>query len=101
MEWDFPWPRKVCSGDSEEIKNTGPQGDNHTYGIEFEAIVLCFIRDGSYHNVSLDDWLIDVPDKYETRHMFYSEHIESVPNGSEKCSPGCYKAYIEVPKGYS
>ena len=33
----FPWSRKVCSGDSEEIHNTGPQDDNHTYGIKLEA----------------------------------------------------------------
>ena len=35
----FPWSRKVCSGDSEEIQNTGPQGDNHTYGIKLEAFM--------------------------------------------------------------
>ena len=31
--WDFPWSRKVCSGDSEEIQNVRLQGNSHTYGI--------------------------------------------------------------------
>ena len=25
--WDLPWPRKVCSGDSEEIQNVGLEGN--------------------------------------------------------------------------
>ena len=35
----FPWSRKVCSGDSEEVQNDGMQGNGHTNGINLEATV--------------------------------------------------------------
>ena len=52
-------------------------------------------------DVSSDDWVLDVPDEHETRHLLCCEHLEPVPNRSETCSLGCCKAYSEVPKGYS
>ena len=53
--------------------------------------------------LSCDDTsdLVDVPKKYETRHMICCEHTKLVLDVSETCSPGCYKACIEVPEGYS
>ena len=35
--WDFPWSRKLCSGDYEMIQNTRIRGDNQFYGIKLEA----------------------------------------------------------------
>ena len=52
-------------------------------------------------NVSLDDWVLDVPDEYKTRYFLCWEHLEPVLDGSETCSLDCCKAYSEVPKGYS
>ena len=47
-----------------------------------------------------DDWFVDVLDEHKARHMLCCEHIESVPNKFETCSPGCCKAHIEVSEGY-
>ena len=35
------------------------------------------------YDVSSDDWVLDVPDEYETRYLLCCEHIELVPNISE------------------
>ena len=51
--------------------------------------------------VSLDDWIIDVSNKYETRHMLCGEHLEPVSDESETCSPHSCKAYTKVPKRYN
>ena len=64
------WTRKVCSRDPEEVQDDGMQGHDHTYGIEHEAIEWCFIKDGWCHDVSSDDWVLDVPNEYETRIFF-------------------------------
>ena len=69
----------------ESMKYDVLQGDNHTYGIEPEAIVWCFIKFGWCHDVLLDDWIIDVLDEYETRYFLCYEHIEPVPDKSETC----------------
>ena len=37
--------------------------------------------------IYLDDWVLDVPDKYETIYLLRCEHIEPVPDESETCSP--------------
>ena len=52
-------------------------------------------------DVSLDDWVLDVPDEHETRYLLCCEHVEPVPDRSETCSLDCYKAYSEVPERYS
>ena len=44
---------------------------------------------------------LDVPDEYETIYLLYCEHLELVPDRSETCSLDYYKAYSEVPEGYS
>ena len=51
-------------------------------------------------DVSLDDWVLDVPDEHETRYFLFCEHIEPIPDGFETCSLDSWKAYSEVPKGY-
>ena len=35
---NIPETREVCSRDPEEVRDDGPQGHDHTYGIEPEAI---------------------------------------------------------------
>ena len=45
------------------------------------------------------DWLIDVSNEYDTKHMLCGEHLEPVLNGSETCSLDSDKAHDEVPKG--
>ena len=47
------------------------------------------------------DWVIDVPDEHETKHLLCYEHLEPVLEKSKKCSLDCYKAHSKVPKGYS
>ena len=37
-EWNLPWTREVCSGDSEEVHDDEMQGHDHIYGIKPEAI---------------------------------------------------------------
>ena len=98
---NLPWTREVWSRDSEEIWDDGLQGHNHTYGTEPEAIEWCFIRSGWCHDVSLDDWVLDAPDKHETRYLLCCEHLELVPDRSETCSLHCCKAYSVVPEGYN
>ena len=46
-------------------------------------------------------WVLDVPEKHETIYLLCYERIEPVLDRSETCSLDCYKAYSEVPKGYS
>ena len=58
--------REVCSKYPEEVQDDGMQGYDHTYVIEPEAIECCFIRSGWCYDVSLDDWVLDVPDEYNT-----------------------------------
>ena len=65
------------------------------------ALNLKLLSNVSCHDVLLDDWLIDVSNEYETRHMLCYEHLEPIPNRSETCSPDRCKECIEVPKGYS
>ena len=36
--------------------------------------------------VSSDDWVLDVPDEYETRYLLCYEHLDPVPDSSETCS---------------
>ena len=100
-KWNFPRIREVCNRDPEEIRDDGLQGHNNTYGIEPETIEWCFIRSGSCYDVSLDDWALDVPEEHKTRYFLFYEHLEPVPDRSETCSLDCYKAYSEVPEGYS
>ena len=52
-------------------------------------------------NVSLDDWVLDVLEEYKRRYFHCCEHIEPFSDKSKTCSPDCYKAYFEGPKGYS
>ena len=52
-------------------------------------------------DASSDDWVLDVPDEHETRHLLCYEHLEPIPDRSETCSPvGCV-ACSEVLEGYS
>ena len=53
------------------------------------------------HDVSLDDWVLDVPDEHETKYLLCCEHLEPVPDRSKKCSLDCCKTYSEVPEVYS
>ena len=52
-------------------------------------------------DASSDDWVLDVPDKHETRHLLYCEHLEPALDRFETCSLDCYKACFEVPEGYN
>ena len=47
------------------------------------------------------DWVLDVPDKHETRYFLCCAHLEPVPDNSETCSLDSCKAYFEVPEGYN
>ena len=47
--------------------------------------------------ISIDYWIIDVSNKYETICMFFCKHIESVYGGASTCSPNCNKTCDEVP----
>ena len=98
---NIPRTREVCSRDPKEVQDDGLQGKSHAHGIKIEATLQCFIRVSWCHSILSDDWIIDVHDEHETRNMFCCEHFELVPDGSEISSPGCYKAYIEVPEGYN
>ena len=72
------WTREVCSRDPEQV-----QDDDHTYGIEHEFIDCCFIKDSSCYDVSLDDWVLDVP---KTIYLLCCEHIETCsPDGCKAC----------------
>ena len=42
--WNLPGIREVCIKYPEEVGDDGLQGNHHTYGIEPEAIELCFIK---------------------------------------------------------
>ena len=64
--WNIHGTMEVCSRDPEEAQDDGLQGHEHTYGIKPEDIESCFIRVGLCYDVSSDDWVLDVPDKYET-----------------------------------
>ena len=98
---NIPRTREVCSRYPEEVLDDGLQVHDHTYGIKPEAIECCFTRDGRCYDVSSNDWFLDVPDEYETKYLFFYEHINLVADRSETCSPDCCKAYFEVPIGYS
>jgi hypothetical protein len=39
----------------------------------------------------------DVPDEHQTRHLFCSEHLESVSGRAQTCSPSGCKTCDEVP----
>ena len=99
--WNLPQTREVCSRDPEEVRYDGMQDHDHTYGIKYEASMWCLIRDDWCYDVSSDDWVLDVPEKYKTRYLICYEHLEPVLDKSEKCSLDCCKAYSEVPEGYS
>ena len=45
--------------------------------------------------------IVDYGLKHEARLMLCYEHLKPIPDGSETCSLDYYKAYIEVPEGYS
>ena len=98
--WNFHGTRGIYSRYLEEIQDDGLQGHDHTYGMEPEAIERCFIRIGLCYDVSSDDWVLDVPNEYETGYLLCCEHLEPVPDRSETCSLDCCKAYSEVPEGY-
>jgi hypothetical protein len=44
-----------------------------------------------------DYWITDVPDEHQTRHLFCSEHLESVSGRAQTCSPSSCKTCDEVP----
>ena len=91
------WTREVCNRDPEEVQDDGLQGHVHTYCIKPEAIEWCFIRNGWCYDVSLDDWFIDIPDRYETRYLLYCEHIETCsPNGLSDTTVRCSLTWSDV-----
>ena len=53
------------------------------------------------HDVSSDGWVRDVPNEHKTKYLLFYEHLEPVLNIFETCSLDYYKAYSEVPEGYS
>ena len=44
MQIESPSDKEVCNRDPEEVWDDGLQGYGHTYGIELEATLRCFIR---------------------------------------------------------
>ena len=54
------------------------------------ALNLKLLSDASSESVDAtmyhqNDWVIDIPDEHETRHLLCCEHIEPVPDGFETC----------------
>ena len=47
--------------------------------------------------VQTDYWIIDVPEEHQTKHLFCSEHLESVSSRAQTCSPSGCKTCDEVP----
>jgi hypothetical protein len=35
----------------------------------------------------VDVWVVDVSKEYQTRYMFFCEHLESISGGTQMCSP--------------
>jgi hypothetical protein len=42
-------------------------------------------------------WIANVPDEHQTRHLFCSEHLESISGRGQTCSPSGCKTCDEVP----
>jgi hypothetical protein len=55
------------------------------------------VPDEHDHSVQTDYWIVDVPDEHQTRHLFCSEHLESVSGGAQTCSFSGCKTCDEVP----
>ena len=58
----------------------------YTHGSKAEAAGRHFVRFDRCHFVQTDYWIVDVPDEHQTRHLFCSEHLESVSGGAHTCS---------------
>jgi hypothetical protein len=53
--------------------------------------------DATLYRVQIDYWIVDVPDEHQTRHLFCSEHLESVSGRAQTCSSSGCKTCDEVP----
>jgi hypothetical protein len=66
------------------------QVHEYTHGSEAEAVGRYFVRFDRCHSIQIDYWIADVPDEHQTKHLFCSEHLESVSGRAQTCSSnGC------------
>ena len=87
---NLPQPGEVHGRNPEEIRHARMQVHEYTHGSKAEAASRYFVRFDRCHSVQTDYWIVDVPDEHQTRHLFCSEHLESVSGGAQTCSfSGC------------
>ena len=71
-EEDFPRSRKIHHRYTEEIWNVGMQVHSYSNGCKFEEAEGFYFRfkfDLSHHVLPID-WVLDVSDEHQTRHLF-------------------------------
>jgi hypothetical protein len=88
---------EVHGRNPEEIRHARMQVHEYTHGSKAEAVGRYFVRFDRCHSVQTDYWIADVPDEHQTRHLFCSEHLESVSGGAQTCSFSGCKTCDEVP----
>jgi hypothetical protein len=97
VKLNIPRSREVCSGNPEEVRDVGLQGDGYTYGIKFEVVVGYDFEDCGCYFIQVDGGFIDKIDDHKTRYMFCCEHPELIYGTTQVGSFGCNKTYDEVP----
>ena len=80
---------KVCGRDIEEIQYVGLQSHGHTHGLQPEAV-------SGYDSLQTDHWVIDVLNKYQTKHLFFYEHLKSISCSTKMGSPSSCKTCDEI-----
>jgi hypothetical protein len=88
---------EVHGRNPEEIRHARMQVHEYTHGSKAEAVGRYIVRFDRCHSVQTDYWITDVPDEHQTRHLFCSEHLESVSGGAQTCSFSGCKTCDEVP----
>ena len=86
---------KVCGRDIEEIQYVGMQSHGHTHGLQPEAVSWWLIRVSGCDSLQTDHWVIDVLNKYQTRHLFCCEHLKSISCSTKTGSPSSCKTYLK------
>ena len=95
--WNLPWKKKVCSRDPEEVQvmdcMTTPMESN-----------MKLLSDASLESVDATMYRQMIGSLMYLTNMrpnIFFKHLEPVLDRSEECSLDSYKAYSEVPEGYS
>ena len=61
---------EVCSGNPEEVRDVGLQGNVYTYGIKSKVVAGYDFRDCGCYFIQADSGFVDVLDEHETGYMF-------------------------------